>query len=423
MPQLSDLVQKRKFVKKEYRPWDLSGSGTVDNKEADKNPTNFETSQIEKTQMIEKVANIEDIPATTELSDNKTDNDLDNNLSNKQVTIRKQLENNKITKSNKLDNKQVSIRKQTDNLIDNNSGNTDELVYLIESVKKLAGIQKNIFYYVISICSARCLLDTGNLLTSDLAIAVNCSIGSAKTSLIRLIEKQLIFRLQGKPSRGGHIVLGVTKQIQAAAIQAQQNLFNPLKISQKGNVIDNKSDNTVHYSSSNYKNITTTTTSLPDDWKKINFEILQPIGFSETQLRQLCDSNMTTPEIVQDAIQRFAYSLEHSDKVKAYNDPLNVLMGVLRKGQRWIEPNYISPKELTLRQLVEEKRKQKEQRDAMMKELIELEFPDWRRKLTTDEIEKIVPEDIRKTNLSAAIQASLRTYYVEKILLPRLEKA
>lgn len=93
---------------------------------------------------------------------------------------------------------------------------------------------------------------------------------------------------------------------------------------------------------------------------------------------------MTTPEIVQDAINRFAYSLEHNAKVKAYNDPLNVLMGVLRKGQRWIEPNYISAKELALREMLDDKRKKQQQHEAMIRELIDLEFPEWR-KSSTDE--------------------------------------
>jgi len=66
---------------------------------------------------------------------------------------------------------------------------------------------------------------------------------------------------------------------------------------------------------------------------------------------------MTSPEIIQDVIHRFSYSLNHNEKVKNYSDPLNVLMGVLHKGKRWNEPNYSSPKDLALRQMVEEKRK------------------------------------------------------------------
>lgn len=422
MPQLSDLVQKRKFVKKEYRPWDLSGSGTVDNKESthstdnstldhaitEKHPIATEQAVINKEQIAES--------ASVEISQN-TGNKRDNVLGNKQVTNRKQRGNIEVTKKKYPDNIKITTREQPDNILDNVTGNNEGLAYLIESVKKLTGIQKNIFYYVIHLCSARGALDTGNLLSSDLAKFVNCTIGSAKTSLIRLIEKRLVVRLQGKACRGGHIVLSVTKEIQSAAIQAQQSLFNPLKSGLTDNITDNNTGNAASYSSSNKNN---TTTSLPEEWKKINYTLLSHIGFSETQIRQLFDINVSLPEVVQDSINRFAYSLEHNDKAKAYNEPLNVLMGVLRKGQRWNEPNYIDPKELALREMLEEKRRQKERHDAMVKELVELEFPKWRKQLTEDEIKEILPTDVKKTNITAAIEASLRLYFTNQIILPQL---
>jgi hypothetical protein len=421
MPQLSDLVEKRKFVKKEYRPWDLSGTGTVDGKEKPIEPVKSEATSIVNISSVseEKSTIIEQPIIESTIVQVKMGNDTGNVSSNKQVTIEKQPDNIKATRTKQPDNIPVTIREHTDNTINNVIGNAEGLAYLIDSIKKLVGIQKSIFLYVINVCSARSALDTGNILSVDLANAANCSIGSAKTSLIRLVEKHLAVRLQGKASRGGHMVLGITREIQSAAIQAQQALFNPLKIAQTDNITGNATNNMGFYSSSIYKN--NITTSLPEEWKKINFELVQHIGFSETQIRQLHDSNTTVPEVVQDAINRFAYSLEHSDKVKAYNEPLNVLMGVLRKGQRWNEPNYVPPKELALRQILEEKRKHKEQFDTMVKELVELEFPQWKKKLTQEEIKKIVPPDVMKTNLSAAIQASLRIYYTEKVLLPRLE--
>lgn len=434
MPQLSDLIEKRKFVKKEYRPWDLSGNGTVDGKDKSAEPAKSEATPVvtEPTEPVksamvpitnpapeEKLTIIEQSIQENTTKSVYTGNVSDNDLGNIQITTEKQPDNIKITKPKQRDNIRVTPREHTSNTLDNITGNAEGLAYLIDSIKKLAGIQKNIFLYVINVCSARGALDTGNILSTDLAHSANCSVGSAKTSLIRLVEKQLILRLQGKASRGGHMVLGITKEIQSAAIQAQQALFNPLKMSQTDNTTGNTTNNMSSYSSSIYKN--NITTSLPDEWKKINFELLQHIGFSETQLRQLHDSNMTAPDTVQDSLNRFAYSLEHSDKVKGYGDPLNVLMGVLRKGQRWNEPNYVPPKELALRQMLEEKRKQKEKHDAMVKELIELEFPDWRKKLTQDEINKIVPDDVRKTNIAAAISAVLRTFFTENVLMPKIE--
>lgn len=429
MPQLSDLVQKRKFVKKEYRPWDLSGTGTVDGKEADIHTLSEGTAAAPvetKPDLIGKLA-VKQASVTPTNSINQdtsveTGNDLGNKLDNNKVTNRQPTGNIRVTNNELIGNIQVSIREQTDNEIGNELGNKNDLAYLIKAAKKLTGIQKNIFYYVINICSARESLETGILFSNDLARAANCTVGSVKTSLIRLIEKQLMLRLEGKPSRGGHLILGITKEIQVAAIQAQQALFKPPKGLLTGNEMGNELDNNSYYSSSSSNNnINTTTTVLPDSWKIINFESLQPIGFSQTQLRQLFDSKMTEPAIIQDSINKFAFSLEHNEKTKAYPDPLNILMGVLRKGHRWNEPNYIAPKELALQQLLEEKRKQKEKHDKLIKEYLELEFPDWRRKLTADQIKQIVPAEILKANLAPAITAALRTYFIENVLPTKLD--
>lgn len=424
MPQLSDLTEKRKFVKKSFRPWDLSGTGTVDsskeatqpNAPASAEPVAVPPAAIEEKILVKEEVTIV-IPAAT--TQEKVDNETDNNSDNKQVTTEKHSGNKRVTPTRQPDNIKVTSRQQLDNHPDNNTGNTTDISYLTDAIKKLTGIQKNLFLYIINVCTARGALDTGNILSTDLANSANCSVGSAKTSLNRLVEKHIVIRHEGKACRGGHMVLGITKEIQAASIQAQHALFNPLKMVNPDNITSNTIGNNGSYSSSIYNN--KTTTSLPDDWKKINFTALQEIGFSETQLRQLFESEASAPEIIQESINHFAYALEHSSKVKAYTDPLNVFMGVLRKGQRWHEPAYVSPKELALRQILDEKRKKKEQFDGMIKELVEMEFPEWRKNLSEDEIKQIVPADTLKTNLTPAIQAALRSYFVERILLPRLD--
>ena len=50
------------------------------------------------------------------------------------------------------------------------------------------------------------------------------------------------------------------------------------------------------------------------DWKKINFEPLIEIGFSQTQLKQLATQNLNTPEIVQESINHFAFGLKNNEK-------------------------------------------------------------------------------------------------------------
>lgn len=285
---------------------------------------------------------------------------------------------------------------------------TDNKLVTRKSLANLVGAQRDIIIFISQECRKKLSPITDPMTIEYIASSINRANGTVKTSIGRLIAKHCLTRIRYKNGRGGWSQYEIPLALydDAIAFETDNKLVSKPITNAPSSSIYNKN----------------TTTSLPEDWKRINFDLLLHIGFSETQLQQLNNRNMTSPEIVQDAINRFAYSLEHSDKVKAYPDPLNVLMGVLLKGQRWIESNYISPKDLALRQMFEERHKQKELQNAMIKELVDLEFPDWCKKLTKDEINTIVPADIRKLGMSAGIQSSLRTYFIENELMPRLPK-
>lgn len=411
MPQLSELFEKRKFVKKEYRPWDLSGTGTVDGKE--------------NSQPVENSAptapDVQELNQVPEESSDARLKLIEEHLDNNKATFEEQLDNTKITIEEQPSNIQITNKQQTENILDNVLGNaidqTTNLSYLIESIKKLAGIQKNIFFYIIDICSARGTLDTGHILATDLAYAGSCSVGSAKTSLVRLIEKYLVIRFRGKTSKGGHMILGITKEIQSAAIQAQAALFSPFKVAYRDNITGNVIGNNNISSSNIY--INKTTTVLPEDWKKIDFSLLSSIGFTEQHLFDIYATNLCTPEMAQESINHFAFGLEQG-KYKDYDDPIKVFIGRLRKGNVWLEPKYESPKTKALRELLERKKAEKEQWDSMIKELVDLEFPNWKSNLSEMQLKQIVPEETLKTKLTPAINAYLKNYYIENILLPKI---
>jgi len=44
-----------------------------------------------------------------------------------------------------------------------------------------------------------------------------------------------------------------------------------------------------------------------------------------------------TPQIVQESINQFSFGFNHNSQIKKYANPLLVFMGVLRKGEAWIE--------------------------------------------------------------------------------------
>lgn len=398
MPQLSDLISKRpdkKFIKKKYRPWDLSGTGTIDNSTDIIEATSASAEEINSTlesapEGIIKSVNSGNVTDNTPGNNQVTNRAINNNIDNKQVTNKKRIDN---AKDNELDNS-----------IDNVSDNKENTIFLTDSIRKLSGIQKKIFFYVIDLCSYQGQLQSNPILTIDLAKVSNCSFGSAKTSLIRLINKKLLIRKKGQASKGGHIILAITKEIQTAALHARQFNLNAHKDLHSGNVMSNISDNRLDNiidnnqltSSSNiYINTTTNTeVDLPEDWLEINLEPLSEIKFTIKQLKQLYKLKITTPEIVQESINHFAFGLKNNLKFKNYNDPLNVLMGVLRKGDVWIETNYESPQVIAQRKILERIKIEQEVKKQLEEDAFKLGLADWQQSLSLEELEKITAKEV-----------------------------
>ena len=276
-------------------------------------------------------------------------------------------------------------------------------------------MQKNIFYYVLEKCLQNAESDTGTLLTRDMANTVNCSYESAKVILSRLIKKGLVCRLKGKGCKGGYIKLSIPNQIQVIALEiknASSQIYSSGEI-KPGNKLDNKPENNFLYSSSNIN----TTTVIEVEWKNLDIEPLGKIGFSETQLMQLQSKN--TPEIVQESIYHFAYGLEHNSKFKNYSDPLNVLMGVLRKGGGWFEKDYKSPHEIAIQQLVERKKIQLEREKVVKDELLKLEFEEWMSTVSSEENNKIsqqfsIPAGLKHSR-ETIIKAKFFEYFKQNI--------
>jgi hypothetical protein len=51
----------------------------------------------------------------------------------------------------------------------------------------------------------------------------------------------------------------------------------------------------------------------------------------------------------------------------------------------------------------------------MVKELLNIAFDDWQAKLSQEEKDKYIPEEIKKSRLSGAKNSSLKTYFTEHV--------
>jgi predicted transcriptional regulator len=286
---------------------------------------------------------------------------------------------------------------------------------VFETVSRLYGLQKKLMFYFVDLSVLRGELNTGAVTSESLIELTGSTRKTLKKIITRLVEYGLINKEQGKVGRGGFYCFRLSKSIRNAILEYKKrlNIDNQLisDFSLQGNIITEGNGENKQY------------TKLPKEWDTIDCESLSDLGFSKLQLKQIYQKGTNTPEIVQQSINHFAFALENNIKeMSKYEKPLKALMGVLLKGSGWFEEKYKKPQEIALKLHLEQQRKQKKEVDTMLKELTLLEFPVWESKLKQEEIEKIVSADILKSKVKPAIKGSLRLYFTENILIPRLRE-
>jgi len=281
-----------------------------------------------------------------------------------------------------------------------------------DNFSSLSGLQRIFLFFIYECCKK-----SGSRITEPLSIdniSISCGISkkSIQKTAQRLENKGKIKREGFKVGRGGWTKYNLPVEV-----------YNEIM----------RYDNNKHISGLNIEHDTSGKTdkthtdllinSLPKAWMDIKYNYLEKIGFSDSQLKQLYNKKLNTPEVIQSSINHFSFGLENRrDKFSKYTDPLSVIMSVLREGGSWIEKDYETPQSISLRKVIAEKRRQKEEYDRMIKELVELEFPDWRNRLSDEDIRVIVPEQTLKSKFKSATTSALMTYFTNKVLLPRLEQ-
>lgn len=420
MPRIDTENLKTGFKKKEYRAWDnnLLETLKIPKEKRDEEPLTQPPKKPSTTQTIENVEKNQPV----DLGFNQGSIRVQQESNQGSIEVQSGFNKSSIEVQSGFN--QGSIRVQVEDQNRVQLGFNKDTCGIDSLIRKLGGNEQKIFFYLIEICIAKGSLSTGEIPGKTIMATVGTTRNGMETALKRLRKKGLILREKGKTGKNGLINITLSEVVKNEAIkymhthQSEQVIFNQGSIrvqAQQGNKVQLGFNNAI-YSSSYNKN---TTTVLPDEWEKINFSPLESIGFAEQHLLDIYSANICDASVVQESIYHFAFGLEEGRH--NYDSPLKVFVGRLRKGNAWIESNYESPKDKALKALFERKKAEKEKRDAMIKEIIEIEFPEWRKKLTQDEIKQIVPADTLKTNLAPAITAALRTHYVDNILLPKLE--
>lgn len=257
------------------------------------------------------------------------------------------------------------------------------------SINVYSSKERELIQFIFKECNANATLTTRFIGTNELLEALNVGSIRLRNIIFRSLQKGGLSIKFTKTGRDACRIFELSKSLYQSILE-EMNGTPIFEVKPLAKPLANSA-----YSSSNIN----TTTELDDDWKKIDISPLKEIGFSQAQLKQLVGKNL--PEVVQESINHFSFGLLNNKNTQKYKtegsqDPLNVLMGVLRKGQAWTEKDYRSPQEIALEKMLEAKAEQKKREDELKEKLMMLDFDSWLSNLSDKEKNKITANQLPK---------------------------
>jgi hypothetical protein len=363
MPDILNLLKKtkdkKKFKKSNYRPWNF-----MDQIEAE-----------EKTPSLELI-NTNNGEEKRRATENK--NLLPIVSNDFQASEEGSLKN--------VDVKEKKIKKTFS--LNGNESNVDK-------VFRLYGYQKTLFFFIVDRCFSRGMLNTGAICNSSLAELLETSFRMVKTTIHRLVGKNLITREKGKRGRGGFYVFSIDESIRAASLEYKRLLVTEESMDIK------KPSNSHHIDINNTQ--LSETSLLPElheeAWQNIDIGPLKKIGFSKVHLKQLSLIPTLSSKTVQNSVCAFAFDLDNNNKAKRIDgDPVNYFMGILRSTGVYNPPkNYEAPQERQMRLWMEEmkQRDTEPRRVKIEEEAFNLSFNKWFEKFTDEQKMEFLPKNLR----------------------------
>ena len=280
----------------------------------------------------------------------------------------------------------------------------------------IVGLQRRIILFVFDASKTSREKLTAPIALRNLADACQTTAMAAQGSTRRLEQKNLLHRREYKNGRGGWTRYELPNDLFQELLQLETQYkvsTNPVQTQYKVSTQPSTQPSTSVPSSSSSidsKNFKTTTTGEPElfestaiqfapDWLSLDVSPLAEIGFTQAHLTQIVHQGKLTPVELQDSIHFFAFDLKRNEKGKSLNGPpLNFFMGIVRKGIPYAPPeNFESPADEVRRKTREFKERKECERQAEEQKILDLEFSEWRRGLTGENLIQLLPEYARKS--------------------------
>lgn len=315
----------------------------------------------------------------------------------------------------KIENESIKIviskgneDKQVTKGISCNHDRIDTKLNYHEAVSKLCGIQKRIIEYFVGCCMVRGEPITGPVTIETLSSVTKTTKKTLKKVVQRIIEKGLMERVGGKTGKSGFSVFRFDSAfIDAFKLQldlaSSQNLKNTLSLLQKNEYI---------------KTSVNDSKALPKEWQDIDCTDLEEIGFGLPQIRQIYNKAVNTPETVQTSINHFSFAIQHKHgSLNKYKNKLATFMSVLQKGGAWVEHDYMSPQEIALKKLANQRKARMEKIHALEEEFFSNAFEIWSSSLTESAKNQLIPDHVKQAPFAKNIQKTiaLKNYFKQHI--------
>ena len=142
------------------------------------------------------------------------------------------------------------------------------------------------------------------------------------------------------------------------------------------------------------QSLKTTTTELPDEWKKITIpDLLLEEHSMHDVVQQVYNKKYSTPEITQDSLNYIDYDIRINNSAKAWYKPVkNVFMGAMKNNGLYSRPqNYISETDQKMSDYLRQKEEDNKAKQESEKKLQSTLLEEWILENTQEAIEKVVP--------------------------------
>jgi predicted transcriptional regulator len=295
----------------------------------------------------------------------------------------------------------------------------------------LVGLQRSILSYIYASCRAEGSKTSAPISIENLANASGTTVSAARKAAQRLEGKGFVARGHYKDGRGGWTQYAIPDAVYNALLLEETRAKVEPNLGQTRAKVEPKLEPQLRPSppsSSSFLdsgNLKTTTSDLElfenseirlaPEWTTVDLSPLGEIGFTQTHLIQLARHGKLSASEVASSIEFFSFDLRRNGKAKALNgSPLNFFMGILRKGIPYTPPeNYESSADEARRRTREILERKEQERQAEEQRIRDLEFAEWSRGLTADELGKILPEYARRPG---PVQASaLKTHFESQV--------